>query len=81
MERRLNNELPSEINTFNIKMDFEDQLKKINLLAKNICSCCGGSGKIRAMQSMAVFGGKPVRGLDTKVKCNNCNGKGVKGNG
>ena len=32
----------------------------------SICPICGGSGKIKAMQRMAVFGGGSIRGPDTK---------------
>lgn len=41
-----------------------------------ICPICGGSGKIKAMQRMAVFGGGSIRGPDTKITCPHCKGGG-----
>lgn len=50
---------------------------KIPTLA-DICPCCLGSGKVKAMQRAMLFGGGSVRAKDTKVKCTVCNGMGRK---
>ena len=42
----------------------------------DLCPYCFGSGKVKAMQSVALFGGGSVRGNDTTVKCTSCNGTG-----
>lgn len=57
-----------------IKISLDD----IDLLSKDLCPHCGGSGRLKAMQSMAVIGGSSIRGSDTTVKCNSCNGIGRK---
>lgn len=41
-----------------------------------ICPICGGSGKIKAMQGMAVFDGGSIRGPDTWMVCLYCKGGG-----
>jgi hypothetical protein len=43
-----------------------------------MCMACLGSGKLPAMQSAMTINGPSVRGKDTEVKCNVCNGKGTK---
>lgn len=43
----------------------------------NICPYCFGSGKLKAMQSLAIIGGGSIRGSDTKVKCKYCGGSGL----
>ena len=42
----------------------------------DLCPYCFGTGKLKAMQSAMVYGGKPVRITDTKVKCVYCKGTG-----
>lgn len=44
----------------------------------DLCPYCLGSGKVRAMQSVALFGGGSIRGKDTMVKCTYCKGTGRK---
>lgn len=44
----------------------------------NICPYCCGSGKLKAMQSVAVINGGSIRGKDKNVKCKYCNGTGIK---
>lgn len=58
--------------------EFKNTLDEISILSKDICLHCEGSGKLYAMQNMAVIGGRSVRGPDVKVKCNHCNGVGRK---
>lgn len=51
---------------------------KINVLKDvKLCPYCFGTGKLKAMQREAVFGGGSIRGKDTQVKCSYCNGDGV----
>lgn len=45
-----------------------------------ICPMCGGSGKMKAMQRLALFGGGSIRGPDTRVTCPHCKGRGRMGN-
>lgn len=49
---------------------------KIEPLKMNICPYCLGTGKLKAMQSLATFNKGSVRGKDTTVKCKYCNGEG-----
>ena len=74
----LNNPMPKIFKEPQLKtsIDFQNSLDEISILLKGLCFHCGGSGKLNAMQSMAVIGGESVRGPDTKVKCNLCNGTG-----
>ena len=57
-------------------IEFKVSLDEISILSKDICPNCGGTGRLRAMQSMAVIGGSSVRGPDTTTECNFCNGAG-----
>lgn len=57
-------------------LEFQKSLDEIGTLSKDICHHCGGSGKLRAMQSMASVGGGSMRGPDTSIECNQCNGTG-----
>jgi len=66
----------SSVPLYRQSIDFQNSLDEIRTIAKDICPHCGGSGGLRAMQSMAVMGGGTVRGPDTTVKCETCNGKG-----
>lgn len=50
---------------------------KIEPLKINVCSYCLGTGKLKVMQSIAMFNGESIRGKDTTVKCKHCNGIGV----
>lgn len=50
---------------------------KINLSGFSICPYCLGTGKLKAMQSLATFNGVSIRGKDTTVKCEYCNGIGI----
>jgi len=59
-----------EVAELEIKID----IKVPNLT--NTCPYCLGSGKLKAMQSAAMFGGGSIRVQDTKVKCEHCNGTG-----
>lgn len=59
-----------------IAVDFDKAFSEISLIAVDLCPSCGGSGGLKAMQSMAVIGGSSVRGPDTTTKCNFCNGTG-----
>ena len=54
---------------------------KIEIKAPNtidLCPYCLGSGKLKAMQMAAVYGGGSIRVNDTKVKCKYCDGTGRK---
>lgn len=42
----------------------------------DLCPHCFGDGRLKAMQSVALFGGGSMRGKDTTVKCTYCNGTG-----
>lgn len=42
----------------------------------DLCPCCFGSGEVKAMQSVALFGGGSKRGKDTTLKCTYCKGTG-----
>lgn len=67
-------ELPKNISIdSNLSIGVESDLS-IDL--SSICLHCGGTGRLRAMQSMMVMGGSSVRGPDTTAKCNFCNGTG-----
>lgn len=51
---------------------------KINVLKDGrSCPCCFGTGKLKAMQSMATYGSGSIRGKDTQIKCSFCNGTGI----
>lgn len=50
---------------------------RIELLKINICPYCLGTGKLKAMQSLATFDRGSIRGKDATVKCTHCNGIGV----
>lgn len=41
------------------------------------CPYCFGTGKLKAMQSMATYNAGSVRGKDATVKCTFCKGRGV----
>lgn len=57
-------------------MNFKiDVLKDIKIKVK-CCPICLGTGKLKAMQSVATYAGS-VRGRDIQVKCKFCNGTGV----
>lgn len=43
-----------------------------------LCAYCFGSGRLKAMQSVALFGGGSIQGRDTTMKCPYCKGKGVR---
>lgn len=43
---------------------------------KRLCPYCSGSGKRLAMTLAINLSGKTVRGKNTKVKCDQCEGKG-----
>ncbi|MEG1310474.1 MAG: hypothetical protein RR942_06575 [Romboutsia sp.] len=51
---------------------------KINII-NNIkpCTYCRGTGKLKAMQSVATYNAGSIRGEDTQIKCKFCNGTGV----
>lgn len=51
-------------------------LKDIKMKVK-CCPICLGTGKLKVMQSAAIYGGGSVRGKDTQVKCRFCNGTGI----
>lgn len=57
-------------------IEIKSKLDEISILSKDLCPNCGGSGRLNAMQNMAVMGGGSVRGPDTTTKCNYCNGTG-----
>lgn len=48
----------------------------IRLDLGDLCPVCLGSGKVKAMQRLALFGGGSVRGPDTQVVCTYCSGTG-----
>lgn len=51
---------------------------KINVLKDvKFCPYCFGTGKLKAMQSAAIYGGGSVRGKDKFVKCEFCKGTGI----
>lgn len=41
-----------------------------------LCSMCGGSGILKAMQLGLRANGEPVRTLDKEEKCHYCDGRG-----
>ena len=43
---------------------------------KDICPCCFGQGKVKAMQSYMTYDAGSVRGPDTWVTCPVCKGTG-----
>lgn len=43
----------------------------------NFCPFCFGSGKLKAMQSLANFDKGSIRGKDAAVKCKYCDGSGL----
>lgn len=50
---------------------------KINTFAnKSICPFCLGTGRLKAMQSIATYNGS-IRGKDKTVKCKYCNRTGI----
>ena len=55
---------------------FEELYKSIREALDPLCPICGGSGKVKAMQRLALFGGGSVRGPDVEVQCPYCKGKG-----
>lgn len=57
-------------------IEFEIALDNINVILKDTCSTCGGSGLRPAMQLMAVIGGGSLRGPNTLDKCDICKGTG-----
>lgn len=48
------------------------------LKLENICWACGGSGKLKAMQSAMTYDAGSIRAKDTTVKCPHCNGTGFR---
>lgn len=78
MWNRLNSTMPKNLeeSLHRKPIEFQNSLDEISILLKDLCFHCGGSGKLNAMQSMAVIGGGSVRGPDTTTKCNLCNGTG-----
>lgn len=52
-----------------IKIDMNSKIK--------LCPYCFGSGKLEAMQSVAISYGWSIRGKDTQVKCIHCKGTGL----
>lgn len=50
---------------------------KIDLSKVSICPYCIGTGELKVMQSMATYNGTSIRGKDTTVKCEHCNGVGL----
>lgn len=78
MWRKLSSSMPKKLNDLQLStpIEFQSQLDKIGYLTKVFCPYCGGSGKLYAMQSVALIGGGSVRGSDTIVKCNHCRGTG-----
>lgn len=55
-------------------MEFKIDLKLPNIA--DLCPCCWGTGKLKAMQRAMTYNGESVRTADTTVKCTHCNGKG-----
>lgn len=45
---------------------------------EDICWACGGSGKLKAMQSAMTYDAGSIRAKDTTVKCPRCNGTGFR---
>ena len=48
------------------------------LKLENICWACGGSGKLKAMQSVMTYDARFIRAKDTTVKCPHCKGTGFR---
>lgn len=63
-----------DIGGVRVDIKIEIKIKSPNIV--NLCPYCLGSGKLKAMQMAAVYGGGSIRVNDTKVKCNHCNGTG-----
>lgn len=80
MWNKLNNTVPKQLENPQLmtSLEFKNGLDRVAEISKDICHHCGGSGELNAMQSMAIIGGGSVRGPDTKVKCNQCKGRGIK---
>lgn len=51
-------------------------MDRVSIDLGDLCPLCLGSGKLKAMQRLALFGGGSVRGPDTRVTCTYCNGTG-----
>lgn len=49
----------------------------INIFDNNkTCPFCFGTGKLKALQNMAIYNGGSIRGKDKQIKCKYCNGTG-----
>lgn len=44
----------------------------------SMCPYCFGTGKLKIMQSAAVYNSNSIRVADKKVKCKHCEGTGLK---
>ncbi len=77
---KLNNALPKGLgeSLHRKPIEIKNSLDEIGMLVKDLCPHCGGSGRLGAMQLVAVIGCGSVRGPDTTTKCNYCNGTGRK---
>lgn len=68
---KLPNSLPKTINELSIGSSLQIGVPN-KIFINDICWNCSGTGKLKAMQSMAVIGGGSVRGPDTTIRCSFC---------
>ncbi len=59
-------------------MNNENIINITPLKLEDICWACGGSGKLKAMQSAMTYDAGLIRAKDTTVKCPYCNGTGLR---
>lgn len=76
MRNRYEKELIHNTKMMCRKGDFMEIKIDINTNVK-ACPYCLGSGKLKAMQSVAISYGWSVRGKDTQVECIHCKGTGL----
>lgn len=58
-------------------MEFNIVVPNYIEIKSRACPYCFGTGKLKAMQSVAIYGGGSIRGKDAQVKCKFCNGVGT----
>lgn len=57
--------------------NIQDEIaKNVQDFMDNLCPSCGGTGKIKAFQSMAFYDGPPIK-RSVSIPCTLCKGTGV----
>lgn len=57
--------------------NIQDEIaKNVQDFMDNLCPSCGGTGKIKAFQSMAFYDGPPIK-RSVFIPCTLCKGTGV----